>query len=83
MSKVNEQKGWSKESTQNKLCEFKVRAIGLDFSIATWIEKGLKSNGLKDCFEISMLTQKQNIPQNRHPRIHIPSASTEKARARP
>ena len=62
MSKVNEQKGWSKESTQNKLCEFKVRAIGLDFSIATWIEKGLKSNGLKDCFEISMLTQKQNIP---------------------
>ena len=62
MSKINEQKGWSKESTQNKLCEFKVRAISLDFSIAQWLDKNLKFGGLKDCFEISQLTQKQNIP---------------------
>lgn len=59
---MNEQKGWSKESTQNKICQFKLRAIGLDFSIAWWLEKNLKFNGLKDCFEISQLTQKQNIP---------------------
>lgn len=51
MSKMNENKGWALDSTANKLCKLKVRAVGLDFEICTWIEKNLL--GLRDCFELS------------------------------
>lgn len=51
MSKMNETKGCGIDSTANKLCKLKVRAVGLDFEICKWIEKNLL--GLRDCFELS------------------------------
>ena len=39
MRRQQEQKGWAKDFTANKMCEIKVRAIGLDFEITKWLEK--------------------------------------------
>ena len=52
MSKMNENKGWAIDSTANKLCKLKIRAVGLDFEICKWIEKNLI--GLRDSFEVSI-----------------------------
>lgn len=52
-SKLKEQHGCAVDSTANKSCSIKVRAIGIDQEIVTWIEQNLR--GLKDCFDITQL----------------------------
>ena len=63
MSKMNENKGWALDSTANKLCKLKIRAVGLDFEICKWIEKNLL--GLRDCLELSLQPNITNFNQKK------------------
>lgn len=63
MSKMNENKGWAQDSTANKLCKLKIRAVGLDFEICKWIEKNML--GLRDCLELSTKPDIANFNQKK------------------
>lgn len=52
-SKLKEQHGCAIDTTANKLCQIKIRAIGLDQDIVRFIDKNIR--GLRDCFDITQM----------------------------
>ena len=49
---MRQQKGWAKDLTANRICEMKIRAVGLANPIVKWLDQNLR--GIKDFYEISM-----------------------------
>mmetsp|Transcript_2734 Transcript_2734/g.4662 ORF Transcript_2734/g.4662 Transcript_2734/m.4662 type:complete len:439 (+) Transcript_2734:1501-2817(+) len=61
--KLNEVKGWFRDSTSNKCCHLKMRALGLEDEVSRFIEKN--GRGLRNCYEIIMANESLAVPPQR------------------